>query len=113
MIGRNVILIPARSTGAHPMRQERQSIFARIVTATLLERWRTQLAYHACFSGGGLDLWARADAEAAKDDRYSGRSSLSVAFLGSLPKSDAGKRTTDYIATAVDTRSKISYRDVL
>jgi hypothetical protein len=38
MIGRNVILIPVRSTGAHPTRQERQSILARIVTATLLER---------------------------------------------------------------------------
>lgn len=38
MIGRHVILIPARSTGAHPMLQERPSIFARIVTATLLER---------------------------------------------------------------------------
>jgi len=38
MMGRSVILIPVRSTGAHPMRQERQLTFAGIVTATLLER---------------------------------------------------------------------------
>ena len=37
-------------------------IFARIVTATLLERWRTHLAYHACFLGRGGILGSRADA---------------------------------------------------
>jgi len=50
MIGRNVILVPVRSTGAHRTRQERPPIFARIVTATLLERWRTPPAYHACLA---------------------------------------------------------------
>jgi hypothetical protein len=57
MIGRNVILIPVRFTGAHPKRQERQSIFARIVTATLLERYPNQTSIPCLLFGkGGHDL---------------------------------------------------------
>jgi hypothetical protein len=66
------------------------------------------------FGRGGLDFApSRPRRKPQRRSKPSGLRSLSVAFPTFPPKSNAAKRTTDYIATAVDTRSKISNRDLL